>query len=302
MDIDDERDVYEQFLEQLTLPREEFLARRFTLVRGEAREVAPYQAPKLELLVNADRKLFEAVIANDLRRVSTWLERGANPNARAPEGWTPLFEAVMPPSKEPAIAELLLAKGADVRVRDKNGQTPLHAAAKFGDEAHLHVLLDRGGAEIDARDPGRRTPLHVAADLGRVEAVTFLVSRGADVSLRDHADRTPRDYVRDDHARGYLSKDLWQSLERLLGGFMTARVVEARPDSLIMRVETIHSKYPEAERRATERGTLIVPCGVFREAPAVGVLVRCEKGLSPSLDEAWREARRKVELGIERER
>ena len=224
------------------------------------------------------------------------------PTPEPRKGWTSLFEAVSPPSKEPAIAELLLAKGADVRVRDKNGQTPLHAAAKFGDEAHLRVLLDRGGAEIDARDPVGRTPLHVAADLGRVEAVTFLVSRGADVSLRDHAGRTPRDYVRDDHAQGYLSKDLWQSLERLLGGFMTARVVEARPDSLIMRVETTHSKYPEAEQRAMERGTLTVPCGIFRQAPAVGVLVRCEKGLSPGLDEAWREARRKVELGIERER
>ena len=129
----------------------------------------------------------------------------------------------MPPSKEPAIAELLLAKGADVRVRDKNGQTPLHAAAIFGEEAHLCVLLDRGGAEIDARDTVGRTPLHLAVDLGRVEATTFLVSRGADVSLRDRAGRTPRDYVRDDHARGFLSEDLWQSLQRLLGGFMTAR-------------------------------------------------------------------------------
>ena len=53
---------------------------------------------------------------------------------------------------------------------------------------------------------------------------------------------------------------------------------------------------------ATERGTLTVPCGVFRHAPAVGDLVRCQKGLSPGLDEAWSEFRRKAELGIERER
>ena len=57
MDIDDKRDV-----------NGEFLARRLTLVRGEAREVAPYQAPKLELVVNAERKLFEAVMANDPHR------------------------------------------------------------------------------------------------------------------------------------------------------------------------------------------------------------------------------------------
>ena len=46
MDIDDDRDDYEKFLEQLTLPREEFLARRFTLVRGEAREVCAASGAK----------------------------------------------------------------------------------------------------------------------------------------------------------------------------------------------------------------------------------------------------------------
>ena len=83
---------------------------------------------------------------------------------------------------------------------------------------------------------------------------------------------------------------------------MTAKVVEAQPDALILRVETIHSKYPEAERQAKEQGTLTVPCGIFPERPEPGNLVRCQKGLSPGLDEAWSEARRKAELGIERER
>ena len=47
---------------------EESRARRLTLVRDEAREVMPHQAPKLELIVNAERKLFEAVMANDSRQ------------------------------------------------------------------------------------------------------------------------------------------------------------------------------------------------------------------------------------------
>src|SRR5208283_34736 len=107
MDIDDKRDV-----------NEESRARRLTLVRGEAREVTLYQAPKLELVVNVERKLFEAVMANDPRRVSTWLARGADANARDRDGRTPLFEAMLP-WKDPAIAELLFARGADVGARDK---------------------------------------------------------------------------------------------------------------------------------------------------------------------------------------
>ena len=239
-------------------------------------------------------------MANDPQSVSTWLARGANPNARdADAGRTPLFEAVLP-WKDPAIAELLLSRGANVRVRDKDGQTPLHAAAAFGGEAHLSFVLDRG-AEIDARDAAGSTPLHCAARLGRVEAVTQLVSRGADVGIRDNQGRTPLDRVL---ANRLLDPrdNRREPLARLLGGFMTARAVEARPDSLILRVESVHTKYPEADRRAKERGTLTVPCGIFREAPEPGQLVRCEKGLTPSLDEAWSEARRKVELGIERER
>ena len=46
---------------------------------------------------------------------------------------------------------------------------------------------------------------------------------------------------------------------------MTAEVVEARPDSLIVRVETIHSTYPAAERLAKQCGTLTVPCGIVPE-------------------------------------
>ena len=49
---------------------EESLARRLTLVRAESREITPHRAPKLELIVNPGWKLFEALVANDLRRVS----------------------------------------------------------------------------------------------------------------------------------------------------------------------------------------------------------------------------------------
>ena len=96
MGIDDKRDA-----------NEESLARRLTLVRGESREASPHRAPKLELIVNPGWKLFEALMANDLRRVSAALGRGADVNERDPDGRTPLFEAVLP-WKDPAIAEVLL--------------------------------------------------------------------------------------------------------------------------------------------------------------------------------------------------
>ena len=62
MDIDDKKDVHE-----------ESHARRHKLVRDEPREVAPHRAPKLELIVNTNRELFEAIVDNDPARVSAWL-------------------------------------------------------------------------------------------------------------------------------------------------------------------------------------------------------------------------------------
>lgn len=289
MGSDDKRDVRRGFLEG-----------RLTLVSGGADDATAHRPPKLELIVNPLWKLFEALIANDAPRVRAAIARGADVNARDPDGRTPLFETVLHWKDPTTVAELLLDHGASLRVRDKDGQTPLHAAAMFGEEAHLRLFLERG-AEINARDARARTPLLCAADLGRIHATAFLVSRGADVSICDHHGRTPLALVRRNHRMEYLGDEQRELLERLLGGFMTVRVVEARPDSLIVQVESVHSRYPEAIRRASERGTLAVPCGLFPEAPQPGDVIRCRKGLSQGLDEAWRQERRR-ELGIEPER
>jgi hypothetical protein len=291
MDIDDKKDVHE-----------ELRARRHKLVRDEPREVAPHRAPKLELHVNANRELFEAIMDNDPARASAWLARGAQANLRDEYGRTPLFLAALG-SKDQVIAEQLLDRGADVRARNVNGLTPLHIAASVGDEARIALFLDRG-AEIDARCVDGWTPLHCAAALGRFEEASFLVGRGADVSIRDRDGLTPLDVARAHHPdeREPLSERRWRALERLLGGFAIAKVIEARPDSLIMRVESVHSIYPEAYWQAKERGLIAIPAGLLREVPEPGHYIGCPRGLSPILDEAWdkawRVARRK-DLGIE---
>jgi len=88
------------------------------------------------------------------------------------------------------MAELLLARGAQVDARDRNGQTPLHLAAQdnYGTPLFLQArdgyqkvveLLLAHGADMNAKDDKGKTPLALAAQNGRVGTVNLLKQRGA---------------------------------------------------------------------------------------------------------------------------
>ena len=57
------------------------------------------------------------------------------------------------------MVRLLLDRGADVKMLDRYGKTPLYKAAMFGHSKVVKLLLD-GDANIGAGGSDRRTPLH----------------------------------------------------------------------------------------------------------------------------------------------
>lgn len=90
------------------------------------------------------------------------LERGANPNARGYNEFTPLHL-----TNDPAIAKLLLAHGADVNATDVLGERPLrHAAQPPKPNRELSQLLLAAGADYD---------LLSAIGLGDIELVRKLL-------------------------------------------------------------------------------------------------------------------------------
>ncbi len=59
------------------------------------------------------------------------------------DGDTPLHSAAWSGQKE--IAELLIAKGADVNAKDKDGETPLDEAINFEETEITELLRKHGG-------------------------------------------------------------------------------------------------------------------------------------------------------------
>ena len=70
------------------------------------------------------------------------IEKGADVNAKAGFGSTPLHDAAFSDLKE--VTELLIANGADVNAKAEEGWTPLHDAARGGHKEIADLLRKHG--------------------------------------------------------------------------------------------------------------------------------------------------------------
>ena len=119
------------------------------------------------------------------------IAKGADVNARSWIDGTPLHFAARGGQKE--LAEFLISKGADVnaKLNEADGATPLYFAAN----QEVAELLITKGANINALGNfNQETPLHHAAEEGHKEVVELLIAKGANVNQRDvHYGKTPLD-------------------------------------------------------------------------------------------------------------
>ena len=142
--------------------------------------------------------------------------RGSSPLHYAADGFItgPVWDA----KRQVETIRVLLDKGADVHLTDKNGATPLHRAVRTRCIAAVRCLL-KAGADPRARNKPGSTPFHLAVqNTGRGgsgaavavraqrEIIKEFLSIGLSPSLKCGRGRSVRDCARSGWIRELLAK------------------------------------------------------------------------------------------------
>ena len=129
---------------------------------------------------SADRELLMAVGQGHVARVDTLLKAGANVNTVHPP-WhlTPLLAAS---ELNFDMVKLLVARGAQVNVHDRDGITPLMRAITLRDLRMVRLLLD-AGAQINVTDHRGHTALTHAVMRSDAGILKLLIARGAETDV-----------------------------------------------------------------------------------------------------------------------
>ncbi|EEY18978.1 ankyrin repeat-containing protein [Verticillium alfalfae VaMs.102] len=198
--------------------------------------------PKLAARVDDDGRMpiHWAVSANQIDIVVLLTQlRGFDPDVQDGSGWSPVMIAGSLPDGD-AVMDVFLSRGADInlknlngqnvlhfiasknnldlakrllalktpvsaRVRDKRGQYAIHRASAVGSVPMVNLLL-KHKSPLDATDNFGYTALHHAIAEGHGDTAVALLKAGADVSKRDMEGNLALDLAPDNEVRYYIER------------------------------------------------------------------------------------------------
>ncbi len=101
-----------------------------------------------------------------------------------------------------AVIDFLLSQGADPKIANNDGKTPLALLIAEKDLSHIEKAADfvmdrfvRRGANVNAVDNDGLTPLHVAAKGGDIVAISYLLDHGASINAQTARRWSPLHYA-----------------------------------------------------------------------------------------------------------
>jgi uncharacterized protein len=158
-------------------------------VKALVEEGHPVDTP-LQYVEKDATPLFRAAADGRTEIVRYLIGRGANVNYRGTEwGHTPLSQAAGRGFDD--VVDILIQAGADPKVKDRNGYTAFATALLGGQFDMAEMLLKY--ADVNGTDNYGNTLLMAATTTGEIEAIRWLVGKGADlnkVSQLEHGGRT----------------------------------------------------------------------------------------------------------------
>ena len=133
------------------------------------------------MVIDNDPIVIWATIKRHTQIVELLLEKGVDPNLANKDGLTPLYVASR--NKHTKLVKLLLSNGANPNLEKENVATPLFLASRNGHMEIVTLLLNAEANPNLAYSCNELTPLYVASLLGHSEVVKTLLSRGAKPNL-----------------------------------------------------------------------------------------------------------------------
>jgi ankyrin repeat protein len=197
----------------------------------------------------------------DQALVQRLLKKGAKANVVNHYGASPLGEAVRV-ANVPLVG-ILLEAGADANVANEDGQTALMLAARTGNVAVAELLV-KHGADVNRRERfHEQSAVMWAAGENHPEMVAFLISKGADLSIRARATDWPTQISNEPRVQyrptGGLTPLLYAARAGCLGcvkAMLDAGTDKDRPnpDGMTPMIMALDNGYPGVARYLLDRG------------------------------------------------
>jgi serine/threonine protein kinase len=136
-----------------------------------------------------EEAFFASVKAGEQDNVKLFIKAGMSVNqVRSSTGETPIFTAIE--ANQPSIVSLLIAQGADLKYKDRQGRTPMDLALKQGNTQIVKQLMVELKLTPDSKDEKGKTLLENAIASGNIASVKYLIEQGADINSQDEQGNT----------------------------------------------------------------------------------------------------------------
>lgn len=147
------------------------------------------QKPEEQSAESLAKVMSAAVKHDEAGLFEALLRRGVNPDSPLPSGATPLDAAAS--SGATNVVRVLLNGGADPNRTGRSGTAPLEDASLKGFVPIAEMLLNRGALVNQVNSASGTTALYAAASFGKNDVVRLLLKRGADPNICGSGHMTP---------------------------------------------------------------------------------------------------------------